>query len=307
MNREQESWRALAARQGGLITRDQLRAAGVSPRRVAQRIAHERWVLRAPTVVGTTTGPPSRDQLMWLAVLHGGRRALLGGLTAAAEAGLNHWYRDEVTALVPYGDEVPPRIDGIRYVRSRRPLMTLRATTAGPPRLRLEPAILLFAAGERSERTARGVLAAAVQQQLTSPELLASWLVRLRPLRRSPLLRVALADMAGGAQSVAEIDLKRLCRRYGLTLPARQTKRRDAEGRLRYTDCEWRLLDGRILILEIDGLFHMEVAQWEDDLARQRALSSAGTILVRCTAREVRDEPDRLARDLMRLGVPKAA
>lgn len=61
------------------------------------------------------------------------------------------------------------------------------------------------------------------------------------------------------------------------------------------------------MVLEVDGLFHMDVAQWEDDLARQRALSGTDRVIIRCTSRELRDEPQRLARDLKRLGVPLAA
>lgn len=202
---------------------------------------------------------------------------------------------------------MPTPIEGIAYIRTRRDLARMRARGRDLPTAQLEPAILLFAAAERSDRTAQGVLAACVQQQLTSPELLKDWLGRLPRLRRAPVLRRAIADMVGGAQSLAEMDVKRMCRTYRLAQPDRQVKRRDAGGRLRYTDCEWRLPDGRTLILEIDGGFHMDVEQWEDDLARQRALSSTDRLIVRCTSREVRDEPERVARDLRLLGVPRAA
>lgn len=115
-----------------------------------------------------------------------------------------------------------------------------------------------------------------------------------------------MTDIAGGAQSVGEIDVRRMCRDFGLRLPDRQVRRRDASGRLRFTDCEWRLADGRVLVLEVDGGFHMEVEHWEDDLARQRALTAPDRIVVRCTTRELRDQPDVVARDLRLLGVPAA-
>jgi very-short-patch-repair endonuclease len=60
-------------------------------------------------------------------------------------------------------------------------------------------------------------------------------------------------------------------------------------------------------VLEVDGGFHMDVEEWEDDIARQRALAAPDRILVRCTSRELRDEPERVARDLITLGVPRAA
>jgi len=99
----------------------------------------------------------------------------------------------------------------------------------------------------------------------------------------------------------------RMCRDHGLALPGRQLKRLDADGRMRFTDCEWRLPDGRVIVLEVDGSFHMDSQQWEDDLARQRQLSAPDRLMVRCTARELREEPWHVARDLRRLGVPARA
>jgi len=84
-------------------------------------------------------------------------------------------------------------------------------------------------------------------------------------------------------------------------------RRRDSDGRLRFTDCEWRLADGRILTLEVDGAFHMDVEHWEEDLARQRALTATDRLIVHCTSRELRDDPERVATHLKMLGVPHAA
>jgi very-short-patch-repair endonuclease len=99
-----------------------------------------------------------------------------------------------------------------------------------------------------------------------------------------------------------------MCRRHRLAHPKRQVKRRDADGRVRFTDCEWSLPDGRVLVLEVDGSFHMGAQQWEDDVVRQRALSAPDRAIVRCTAHELREDSGAaVARDLRRLGVPSAA
>jgi hypothetical protein len=286
-----------------LVTRAQLTAAGMTRWSVAHWVESGRWQLLSPTVIATTTGQLNDEQRIWHAVLHAGDGAMAGGLTAASLTGLRNWHRDEINVLVPYARGRPSPLADVRFVRIRR---SLRAA-GSPPRCRIEPAVLLFAAADRSERTAQGVLAAVVQQQLTSPEGLLEWLDRLAPLRRAATLRRAIEDIAGGAQSLAEMDVKRMCRDFGLTKPTRQVKRRDADGRVRYTDCEWQLPDGRTLVLEVDGGFHMEAEHWEDDLARQRALAATDRIIVRCTARELRDEPERVARDLLALGVPVAA
>lgn len=302
----EESWQRRAATQGGLLTRAQLGECGLDRWAVRHRLASGRWIQHTPTVIGTTTGELSREQLMWLGVLHGGSGAMVGGLTAAEVLGLRNWRRDDVTVLVPQSCDVGAGHPGIVFVRTRRALADWKLAVRGLPTCRIEPAVLSFAAGQRSTRTAEGVLAAVVQQRLSSPELLLDWIDRLRPLRGASRFRRTLREIAGGAQSVAEIDVRRMCKRFGLASPVRQVRRRDSSGRVRFTDCEWQLADGRILVLEVDGAFHMDVENWEDDLARQRALTSTSRVVVRCTARELRDEPDRVAHDLRVLGVPAA-
>jgi hypothetical protein len=297
----------MAAEQAGLLTRAQLRACGFERWAVNHRIATERWAELSPTVIGTTTGVLTREQSMWLGVLHAGDNAIVGDLTAAAVHGLRNWHRDDVVILVRRGLDTRDPLPGIRFVETRRPLRLLRDSRRQLPVARIEPAVLRFAAYQRSTRTAEGVVAAVVQQGLTSPEAMVDWVERLQPLRWARRFKRALGEIAGGAQSVAEIDVRRMCRAFDLVLPRRQTKRRDAAGRIRFTDCEWILPDGRIVVLEVDGGFHMEVEHWEDDLARQRALTAPNRIVVRCTARELRDEPGKVARDLRNLGVPAAA
>jgi hypothetical protein len=301
-----ERWRQLADAQSGLLTRLQLASLGIDQWAIRHRVRTDRWVELTPTVIGTTTGVLDREQTMWLGVLHGGRDATVGELTAAEIHGLRNWHRDDVTVVIPHSADIGVGYPGIQFVRSRRALAEHRRSRAGLPVSRIEPAVLGFASRESSPRTAEGVLAAVVQQRLTSPGALLDWIDRMRPLRGAARFRRSLADVAEGAHSVAEIDVRRMCRAFGLALPTRQVKRRDSLGRVRYTDCEWRLADGRILVLEVDGGFHMEVEHWEDDLVRHRALTAADRVVVRCTARELRDEPERIACDLKRLGVPAA-
>lgn len=302
------TWEEVAAAQAGLISRRQLNELGVDRWRARNQVAAGRWVELTSMVIATTTGPLSREQTMWAGVLHAGPSSLVGGLSAAELAGLKNWHRDGVTILVPqeleFDDEELP---GVRFVRTRRNLSLMRSRGAGIPRAYIEPAILLFAAYQHSTRTAQGVVAASVQQGLTTPVDLLRWVKDMRPLRWAQLFRQAIGDIAGGAQSLAEIDVRRMCRVGRLVPPSRQQRRRDAAGRWRYTDCHWRLVDGSLLILEVDGSFHMDVEHWENDLARQRRLSGRGRTIVRCTARELREEPQRVAADLRALGVPSRA
>ena len=85
----------------------------------------------------------------------------------------------------------------------------------------------------------------------------------------------------------------------------------DRTGRIRWTDAEWDLPDGTVLVLEIDGAFHSDVLQAADDARRSRRLTTPTRMVVRCTAYEVTHEPHEVALDLIALGlsgrVPKTA
>jgi hypothetical protein len=98
-----------------------------------------------------------------------------------------------------------------------------------------------------------------------------------------------------------------MCRRSGLSLPHRQRPRYDRGGKRRWTDCEWHLPGGGVLVLEVDGGFHVEVLEWGADLKRARAITRRDRLVVRCTAFELRHEDDEVARDLIALGVPRLA
>jgi very-short-patch-repair endonuclease len=66
-------------------------------------------------------------------------------------------------------------------------------------------------------------------------------------------------------------------------------------------------MDGRIVVLEIDGAFHMQVEHWERDITRERDLVATGAIVLRCTARELEDEPHRVAASLAAVGVGQSS
>ncbi len=297
-----KGWVDLAERQAGVISRDQLRTYGADRHFVRTQLSARRWQQASGTVLVTTTGPLSRAQRLWVGVLQAERPAALSGLTALEVAGLRGWAREEITVLVPKSDD-PVRLAGYRFAETRRDIPMLTAPTA-PPRLRIEPATLLCAAYERSERTGSALLAAVVQQRLTTVGRLREELAALRPLRRAPLFRLLLGDIEGGAQSMAEIDLGRVCTRFGLQPPHRQTPRRDRNGRRRWLDAEWHLADGRIIVLEVDGAFHGDVEHWWSDMGRERELVINRREVLRCSSYELRRQPERIAADLARIGVP---
>jgi hypothetical protein len=142
-----------------------------------------------------------------------------------------------------------------------------------------------------SPRRACALVAAGVQQRLTTVERLRRELLKAGAVRHRRLLLGVLDDIAGGAQALSEIDFAGLCRRAGLPAPTRQAVRRDSRGRRRYLDVEWRLPDGRVLVVEVDGGVHLVAAQlWEDQL-RQNDLVLQGDMVLRYPSFIVRTEP----------------
>lgn len=302
---EEKSWRELAAAQGGLISFAQLGGLGLSGDFIRHQFVAERWVRRSHLVVSTTTGPLIWEQKLWRAVLHAGDDAVIGGLTAAGVHGMKNWQRDDITVLVPNPLSFEP-LEGVHFFRTRRLDKTWTSPKHVLPVAKMAPAILLFAAYEPNRRTAQGAISAAVQQRLTTVDELTRWMALMKPLRRAREFRSLLGDLAGGAQSLAEVDLRKACREFGVALPQSQKQRRDRGGRRRFTDAEWRLPDGRTLVLEVDGAFHDDVVEATEHRARNRKLTSLDRIVIQCSAYELRHEPGAVMEDLIALGVPRA-
>jgi hypothetical protein len=295
-------WEALAAAQAGLLSQQQLHDLEVSRGTIRHELRMRRWVQRTASVYSTTTGPLSWEQRLWAGVLHAGPSSLLGGLTAASVHGVRGWDRDAITVLVENPLSFEP-LEGVEFFRTRRSLDRMRSPLALPV-ARLAPAVLLFAAHEDNQRTAQGAVAAVVQQRRATVSELRAWVERLRPLRRARLFRALLDDIEGGAQSLAEVDLRRACRRHGIAPPTSQRPRLDRRGRRRFTDAEWRLPDGRTLVLEVDGSFHDDVLEATNHRARNRRLTTPTRTVIQCSAYELRHEPESVMEDLIALGVP---
>jgi hypothetical protein len=269
-------------------------------------VSHGFWQLASPTVIAMTAGALSHQQLLWVGVLHGGPGACVGGLAALERHGLRNWQDPTSMIFVPAHRGRPGPLPGLTFIRSRRWLGRPVRRDGSPPLLSVAPAAVTWAEREPSVRRAQGLIAAVLQQRLATAADILEFAHAFGSFRH----KREVVEMAGafqeGMQSVAELDVRRMCRSAGLRQPDRQVKRTGSDGRVRYTDCEWRLPDGRILVLEVDGGFHMEAEHWEDDMVRERSLADPSRVPIRCTARELRDRPEQLAHDLRRLGVSAA-
>jgi hypothetical protein len=296
---------ALATAQSGVLARRQLKAAGWSDRQIDHEVDVERWQRPTAGVVVLNTGALSEDQRQWIGILHAGTGAVLSHLTAARCGGLRWVGDDTIDVLTPKGDLVAP-LTGYFFHQTRRPYVRWLKPVSGPPRLPVEHAALLAAERDHYVRRAIGLLAACVQQGLTTSQRFERTIPLIRKLRNGKTFALVLGDIAGGAQSFAEIDIARLCKGAGLAPPTRQAVRLDKQGRRRYLDCVWVLSDGRVIVLEIDGSFHAEVSNWWRDIKRERAVVVQGDTVLRCSTVELRLEAMDVLDDLRRVGVPSA-
>ena len=300
----------LADAQSAICSRAQLAELGVNTKAVDCHIRNLRWRPLGPLVIALHRGPLIEAARRWAVVLNAGPGVVLGAWTALHEWGLRGWERDPVHLVVRRGAHpaaLPPAVGPVVVHESRRHIAQDVRDRKGLPLHSPERAAVDCGAWSRSSRAACGLLAAVVQQGLTTADRISTELQTVGRVNRLRVMGAALSDIAGGSQALSEIDFVRFCRAHGLPEPVRQVVRRDSSGRRRYLDVEWLLPDGRRLALEIDGVGHMEVERWYDDLLRAAELMVGGGTdgpLIRLPALAYRLEPDRVARILRVLLAP---
>ena len=267
-------------------------SAAIGEPAVRWRLRTGRWQRPCRGVVVTHSGGISDTEWLWIAVLAAGPRAVLGGLTAAQLDGLTGFGDRQAHLLIPAHRQVRTAIPGVVVHRSRVLGPDDVHPVRRPPRTRLPRSLLDAAAWSRSDNAARALLAAGVQQRLVRADQLTEALERFPTLRRHALIAGTLADIAGGAQALSELDFARLTRRFGLPKPDRQVMRPDREGRCRWLDAYWQKAR---LVVEVDGLWHMEAAAWWADMRRDNDLTISGLRVLRFPAFAVRDQPEVVA------------
>jgi hypothetical protein len=269
----------IAERQDRVLSRAQLATLGLRRDAVLRRVGNDTWQQLGKHVVVLHSGPLSRRQQQWAAVLHAGPGAALAGLSALEAEGLRGLTRDQVDALTRHGIG-RRRLDDDRVVvvvhesRSYAPELVLPGSA--PPRLTRVRAAVDEAAYGGSARWGRTVLAACVQQRLVTAEDLATELTARPWLPRQIELLVTVSDVGGGSESLPELEFLRGLREHGMPIPDRQT-RVSRPGGYYVLDADY---DAWAVTVEINGVQHVTLAQREADDVRRSRLAIGGRLVV---------------------------
>lgn len=286
----------LLFRQDHVISRRQA-LRHLSDKAIRHRLTAGRWRLAHRAVYVTHSGPVSEHQRRWIAALAVGRGRItpLAGLSALAVLGLRGFPSRPIHVLLGAArrDTDPP--PGVVVHRTRHLPSEDRHHAGSPPCTMPARSLLDAAQWARSDEEAVAIVAAGFQQRLVGLADVEPVLARMPHLRRRPVIVAAVADAAGGAESIFEVDFARLCRRAGLPEPSRQVARTDRSGRRRYRDVyfdEWGVH------VEIDGGQHMDVKAWYADMRQHNEVAIAGERLLRFPGWALRQRPDEVVADM---------
>jgi hypothetical protein len=280
-------------RQGGVLARSQLLAAGLTAKMIEVRLRSGAWQRLQTGVYATFSGEPPRGALLWAAVLRAGPAAALSHHSAAELYGLLDTPAHAIHVTVARGSQVArPRGSVIHYSgrleRARHPVLT-------PPRTRVEETVLDIAATAATLDQAISVVLRASASRLTTAAHIAATMQTHSRMRWRRELTAALGLAGQGVQSLLEFRYVNWVERpHGLP-PGRRQQPVQRGRRREYRDVEYEEYG---LVVELDGRgAHPEWRRWAD-IRRDNAAAAAGRATLRYGWADVSDEACRIAQEV---------
>lgn len=295
-------WRSVAAvaeRQHGVVSRDQLRRLGASKKMINHAIATGRLYPIFRGAFGVGHQPISRNGRLLAAVLASGEGSVVSHGTAAALLGL--WERPPSVIDVIAPIEAGRKISGIRRRHTPPPLPRDRHIHEAVPCTSPSRTIVDVAGIVREAALRRTIEQAAVLSILNVPEIEA---ILAGPRRRgSPRLRLILDDWrryspATRLRSPMEAKLLPLLSQRGLPVPQCNEVLRLGDEEFEI-DFLWRR---QRLAVETDGRkYHDNPAARARDSIRNRILRAAGWRVWRLAWNDLEQRPEATMNELARL------
>jgi hypothetical protein len=248
--------------QGNAIARRQSANSGINPRAMRSRARNGRWQRLQRGVYVTFSGEPSRETVLWAALLRAGPGAVLSHQTAAER----HALIDEPSSLISI--TVPAsrhpgqaKIAGIIIRRSDSILRT-RHPAMLPPCTRVEDTVLDLIEVAATFDDAYMWICRAIGRRRTTADRIGLAMAARKKMRWRREIAAALGDARDGALSVLEYRyVRRVERPHGLPAARRQARIRQGTGN-RYLD---NLYEPFAVCVELDGTAaHPGDEQWRD-------------------------------------------
>ncbi len=281
------------ALQRGVLSRPQAISLGLTSSAIAARLRSGRWQRLHPGVYAAFSGDPSRQAMLWAAILRAGPAAALSHQTAAELHGLSREPAPAIHVLVPAGRQIAP-ISGVALHYSRR-VSEARHPVLLPPRTRVEEAVLDLATAASSLDLALGwIFHACGSRRTTAGKLSAAMALRPRMRWRGELSE-ALSLAASGVHSLLEFRyVDRVERPHGLLSGKRQHAVRRGSGR-QYQDVDY---DCYGVVVELDGQAAHPVGLRWADIRRDNANAAEGQVTLRYGWPDVTERPCRVAAEI---------
>jgi Protein of unknown function (DUF559) len=294
---------ALAKSWHGVVTLDQLRAAGVSTGRLRVRVKSGALVLVAAGVYRVAGSPRTWEQRALESCLIAGGGAVLCRRAAATVWRLDLPEPTTVDVALPHGctrRRSSVQRPDLRVLRVRT-LEAVDRTRVGRLPVTTLARTFVDLAGVLQPVVVRRVLDDALSRRLARPLQVEEALRRLGGCGRPGVarLRDALAPWLAGHQhdSAAEADCRRLLAADGLPPPACQFEVVFPDGGKAILDFAW---PDAFVALEVDGFrWHGSPAAHAGDSLRANQLASLGWTVLRATPTELATRP-RAALDALR-------
>lgn len=281
---------ALLDLQRGVLTAQQLQAAGLSRDLIRSRLRGGRWQPLHRGVYATFTGQPDRAATLWAVVLRAGTDAMLSHHTAAELDGL----AGQVGSLIHVTVPISRRVTGIPGVAMHvtEHAANRRHPARTPPRTRIEETVLDLAELAVTLDDAYGWMTRAIGRRLTTaPRLQAALAGRPRHRWRADLARALTPDWAGIHSWLEYRYVRDVEQRHQLPAGRRQARVRRA-GRSEYRDV---LYDAYNVAVEVDGrAAHPGDSRWTD-IRRDNAAAADGILTLRYGWLDVSQRPCQCA------------
>jgi hypothetical protein len=291
-----------ALRHGVVRHRDACTAAGAAAVRTELRA--RRWQIPAAGIIVMHNGPLTDDQRLWVTLTAAPSGSLLGGLAAARYDGLLGLCPYNLTVVTPGHCHGAPR--SAAAVPADWNVAWRWSTKLGdadvndgavPPRTRLARSLIDAASERVAAKRSRVIILAGVQQRLLVTAALWDALSRRGPCRNRRIIVVSILDAEGGIQSLPEQEFDVIRRGLHLPEPKRQRVLRRRDGRY-YLDADWPDFGIRV---EIHGIPHSYVQNWDSDLLRQNDITIEGGGLLIFSSHAIRHLRPVVGRQLLSL------